>query len=344
MPEDALEQVRLLSNLETSRHKLLQIVLFGQSELDEILGKTSMRQLKDRITHSFRTRPLTPAEVATYISFRMRAAGYRGPEVFTAKALARVAQASGGLTRRINILADKSLLAAFGEGTHAVTPKQVRAAIDDSEFAPRWRGPRALAAAGAIGAAGVLVGLAAFWMLGREPVSTRPSPAAAAPASVPAPAAAPSPVPAPASASASASAPAPAEQERPPPPLVDDDQAKRFAGYSAERQPLLSERLAATRSKLSSAPDERITLELYISENSHPARVERFLERARELVPLENVFIVPVAGGGRYRVWAVYGDYPDLQSAAQAAQRLPPKYQKAFPLAPRTFGEVRRVL
>ena len=79
MPEDTLEQVRLLSNLESSRHKLLQIVLFGQPELDESLDKPSMRQLKDRITHSFRTRPLVGDEVGKYVAFRMRAAGYKGP-------------------------------------------------------------------------------------------------------------------------------------------------------------------------------------------------------------------------------------------------------------------------
>ena len=64
MPEETLEQVRLLSNLESNRHKLLQIVLFGQPELDETLAKPSLRQLRDRITHSFRTRPLSLAEVA----------------------------------------------------------------------------------------------------------------------------------------------------------------------------------------------------------------------------------------------------------------------------------------
>ncbi|MGH8708131.1 MAG: ExeA family protein, partial [Burkholderiales bacterium] len=119
MPEETLEQVRLLSNLETSRHKLLQIALFGQPELDEVLALDSMRQLKDRITHSFRMRPLSAAEVATYLSFRMRAAGYRGPDVFAPAAVALIARAAGGLSRRINILADKALLAAFGEGVHA---------------------------------------------------------------------------------------------------------------------------------------------------------------------------------------------------------------------------------
>src|SRR2546430_1546332 len=135
MREDALEQVRLLPNLEASRHKLLQIVLFGQPELDATLAKASLRQLRDRITHSFRMRPLAAPEVAKYLAFRMRAAGYRGPEVFAPRAARRLARASGGLTRRINILADKALLAAYSESSHAVTERHVKAAVADSEFA-----------------------------------------------------------------------------------------------------------------------------------------------------------------------------------------------------------------
>src|SRR6266852_7553276 len=125
MPEETLEQVRLLSNLESNRHKLMQLVLFGQPELDATLAKPSLRQLRDRITHAFRMRPLSEPEVAKYVSFRMRAAGYRGPDVFSPGALARVARASSGLTRRINILADKSLLAAFTQNVHAVIDRHV---------------------------------------------------------------------------------------------------------------------------------------------------------------------------------------------------------------------------
>src|SRR5207245_10455973 len=135
MPEETLEQVRLLSNLESNRHKLMQLVLFGQPELDATLAKPSLRQLRDRITHGFRMRPLSEPEVAKYVSFRMRAAGYRGPDVFALGALVRVARASGGLTRRINILADKSLRAAFTQNVHAVTERHVGAAIADPESA-----------------------------------------------------------------------------------------------------------------------------------------------------------------------------------------------------------------
>ena len=134
MPEETLEQVRLLSNLESSRHKLLQIVLFGQPELDSVLDKPSMRQLKDRITHSFRMRPLSEDEIGKYLTFRMRAAGYRGPDVFSPRAVAMIAKAASGLTRRVNILADKALLAAFTESKHAIDARQARLAIRDSEF------------------------------------------------------------------------------------------------------------------------------------------------------------------------------------------------------------------
>src|SRR5258708_21961968 len=134
MPDQTLEEIRLLSNLESSRHKLLQIVLFGQPELDEHLDTAGMRQLKERITHSFRLEPLVHSDIENYIDFRMRAAGYRGPKVFGRSAIRLIARASEGLTRRINILADKALLAAFAAGSHAVTAAEVKRAVRDSEF------------------------------------------------------------------------------------------------------------------------------------------------------------------------------------------------------------------
>jgi MSHA biogenesis protein MshM len=139
MPLETLEEIRLLSNLESSRHKLLQIVLFGQPELNENLNIPQMRQLKERITHNFRLEPLIRDDIAQYLIFRMRAAGYRGPDIFSQGAIRAIAKASLGLTRRINILADKSLLAAFSQNTHQITAKHVRAAIRDSEFRPAGR-------------------------------------------------------------------------------------------------------------------------------------------------------------------------------------------------------------
>jgi MSHA biogenesis protein MshM len=134
MPLATLEEIRLLSNLETKHDKLLQIVLFGQPELDENLNQANIRQLRERITHSFNLAPLETKEIGEYLMFRLRAAGYFGPPMFSASAVKKLANAADGLVRRVNILADKALLAAFAENVYEVTPKHVQAAISDSEF------------------------------------------------------------------------------------------------------------------------------------------------------------------------------------------------------------------
>ncbi len=344
MPEDTLEQVRLLSNLESSRHKLLQMVLFGQPELDESPAKPSMRQLKDRITHSFRTRPLAVDEVGKYVSFRMRAAGYKGPEVFSARAIAAITRASSGLTRRINVLCDKSLLAAFAANTHAVTPREVRAAVADSNFAPvagaHPRAGRALAAAGlmALGAAvgaGIL-----FWLESPRPP---PGPSQQTPTpATPASAAATPLAGAPPAAETKPAAAAPAtEPDKPPAPLLAAEQLRRLEGYRPAGYPLLRERLAGTREKLASVPDTSYSIELFVAENSDPARTERFLGRARDLVPLSEVHVIPVATGSRYVLRVAYGIFDSEKAAAEAARRLPPKYQNAFQFQLRSLAELR---
>jgi MSHA biogenesis protein MshM len=134
MPAETLEEIRLLSNLESNHSKLLQLVLFGQPELNDILARPDMRQLKERITHNFGLEPLVRDDIANYLDFRMRAAGYRGPSVFSLPALKLITQSSLGLTRRINIIADKSLLAAFSNGSHLIGAKEAQAAIKDCDF------------------------------------------------------------------------------------------------------------------------------------------------------------------------------------------------------------------
>ncbi len=359
MPEETLEQVRLLSNLESSRHKLLQIVLFGQPELDMALAKPSMRQLKDRITHSFRTRPLAVDEVAKYVSFRMRAAGYKGPEVFSKTAIASITRASSGLTRRINVLCDKSLLAAFADNTHAVTPREVRAAIADSDFAPvaasEPRGARALAAAGLL-ACGAVAGAGIFYWIERGSAApagastvaaSTATPASAPPASLPVPVTPPvgtsapdSKAPAQEAAATALQIPAP-NPAKPAASLLAPEQLRRFEGYNAGRNPLLRERLAAARERLAGEPDGNYGIELFFAENSDAARMERFLLRARDLVPLSELYVIPVATGSRYAVRVIYGSYPGKQASAEAAKRLPPKYQNAFTFQLRSFAELR---
>jgi type II secretory pathway predicted ATPase ExeA len=323
IPEESLEQIRLLSNLESNRHKLLQIVLFGQPELDATLAKTSLRQLRDRVTHSFRMRPLATVEVGKYLSFRMRAAGYRGPDVFTARAVSRIARAAQGLTRRINILADKALLAAFSENGHAVSERHVRAAVRDSEFAAVHRPARTAVYAVAVALiAGVAIGSAVRWTLTPAvPASIAveaPKPEAVAAANTP-----------------EAATPAPAAK------FLAPEQIRRITGYSPGSQRLLAERIAATREVLERSPDAHYALELFVTEKTEPARMERFLRRARDMVPLEDLFVIPMATGRQYRLRVVLGDFPNLDEALAAEERLPPKYQEAFRATPRSYAELR---
>lgn len=133
MPLETLESLRLLSNLETERRKLLQVVLFGQPELDARLAEPSVRQLRQRISFSCRLEPFGLDETEFYLAHRLAVAGYRGPRLFAPEAVKRLHKASGGTPRLINILAHKALLAAFGEGARTVTAKHVRLAIADTE-------------------------------------------------------------------------------------------------------------------------------------------------------------------------------------------------------------------
>jgi len=185
MPVSTLEEIRLLSNLETKQDKLLQIALFGQPELERNLKAAEIRQVKERITHSFHLPPFDAAEIEKYVNFRLRAVGYRGPDMFGKGAYRMLARHSEGLIRRINILADKSLLAAFADGSHRVTRGHVKTAVRDSEFGRGWRwgAPETSVAVGTT----LLIATAALLYLGPGPGgpallaerAPRPDPAAA---------------------------------------------------------------------------------------------------------------------------------------------------------------------
>ena len=145
MAVETLEEIRLFSNLETQVDKLMQIILFGQPELDRNLSSKHIRQLRERITHSFHLNPLTTNEVSEYVRFRLGVAGCPCPQLLTRRAEWLLSKVSGGLTRRINILVDKALLAAFAEnvldgvdfnaGTSpCITGRHIWAAVCDSDY------------------------------------------------------------------------------------------------------------------------------------------------------------------------------------------------------------------
>ena len=137
MPIETLEALRLLSNLETEKRKLLQIVLFGQPELDDKLHRPEVRQLQQRIAFHYRLGCLMKSEIGNYVAHRLRVAGYLGEGLFSPAALRALHRASGGTPRLINILAHKSLLSVFGEGRQMVKVRHVRGARNDTEGAHR---------------------------------------------------------------------------------------------------------------------------------------------------------------------------------------------------------------
>lgn len=137
MPLETLEALRLLSNLETEKRKLLQIVLFGQPELDEKLRRPEVRQLLQRIAFHYQLGSLKKSEIGNYVAHRLRVAGYLGEGLFSGSALRALHRASGGTPRLINILAHKSLMSVFGEGRQMVKVRHVRAARNDTEGAHR---------------------------------------------------------------------------------------------------------------------------------------------------------------------------------------------------------------
>ena len=140
MPLESLEVLRLLTNLETEKRKLMQVVLFGQPELDERLKQNSVRQLRQRISFQYDLQGLRRDELDRYLRHRLAVAGFGGETLFTAGAVAVLHRVSGGTPRLVNIIAHKSLLLAFGKGCSQVQALHVRAAAADTPEAKRdWQ-------------------------------------------------------------------------------------------------------------------------------------------------------------------------------------------------------------
>ncbi|HEH9441223.1 TPA: AAA family ATPase [Aeromonas sobria] len=142
LPDETLEAIRLFGNLETESSKLLQIVLFGQPELDARLAKPHLRQLRQRIGFSYCLRPLRFDETRAYLEHRLQVSGYRGAPLFVSSAMRRLWRASRGIPRLINVLAQKCLMLAYGQGARQIDSRLVRLAIRDTEDASRlapWR-------------------------------------------------------------------------------------------------------------------------------------------------------------------------------------------------------------
>jgi len=308
MPAETLEEIRLLSNLETNRHKLLHIVLFGQPELDERLSEKGLRQLKDRITHNFALEPLRHDDIGNYLMFRLRAAGYRGPDLFTASAIRMVSKASQGLTRRINILADKGLLSAFADGRHLVDSRQMRAAIRDAQLTPMqdYR-KRSVLTVSAIVA--VLLLAFAMWhvatpqapIAAKESVRSDENKNAVSTAPV---------------------APIAADNAR---ATETTTAAPTTAGTPAATptsSPTLAERIAATEKWLDETPDTHYFIQLLSTDGNSDADVQLFVDGLINKVDPAQIRVYRSRLSGRDRIGVIYGDYATREAANSDLARL----------------------
>ncbi len=315
MPMETLEEIRLLSNLESNRHKLLQLVLFGQPELNETLARPDMRQLRERITHNFNLEPLLQEDIAQYLDFRMRAAGYHGPSIFAPEAVKRIAKASQGLTRRVNILADKALLASFAHGSHQVGIKETEAAVRDTEFSaasvPAQR-PGHAGLTGLLWAAGgavVMLAGIALWQFSTQAEEAAAIGLTAAPASPPA------------AASATAAEPTPATP--PVPPTTE----------KASATPLLDRLLEESRPWLESVPDNHWFVQLFTAiDADKPEQVEAFLARVRAAgLEMAQVRVYQVSIGKKVRHGVIFGDYAAHKDVVNALNNLPAELKRYRP-------------
>ena len=142
MPDDSLEALRLLTNLETEKRKLLQVILFGQPELDTRLSQRKFRQLKQRIVFSYCLRPLDRRALGEYVQYRLHVAGYRGPELFSPRLIKQLYRSSRGIPRLVNLVCHKAMMSAYGMGDQRIKHCHLKLAAKDTEDVviqkPRW--------------------------------------------------------------------------------------------------------------------------------------------------------------------------------------------------------------
>lgn len=218
-----LEQLRLLTNLETNERKLLQIILIGQPELREMLARPELEQLAQRVIAQFHLGALSAKETRQYVSHRLIVAGWKGPLPFSDQALRQVHRLTGGVPRRINLLCDRALLGAYANGQTSIDQRVINQAATEvfasktptatSRALSWWGNPKWASLAIAAGGGALLVWAATAWLKPPAPLAPQPetvapkaaeqSPSTAAPTTVPSPSASPS-LPAPTETSAPA--------------------------------------------------------------------------------------------------------------------------------------------
>ena len=309
MPIETLEEIRLLSNLETNDNKLLQMVLFGQPELDDKLRQPSIRQLKERITQNFYLEPFPAADVYAYLNFRMRAVGYRGPDLFSQKTADNIERKSNGLTRRINILADKALLAAFSDGGHNIENRHISLAAKDSDFGQehKWQPAIKPIIGIAIVITSVWIGTLLPSLFSAEP-EVKDTPAVS-----------------------ELSVLTPRQNivtETDLPQVTSPTQT--VAPVNANPMPI-ELRIQQTHQWLETAKDDDFTIQLILLDLWAKDEVNNYLQHASQSLDSNRLFIYQASIRGRMVYSVLYNEYPERRLATQQLKQLPAKIRQNAP-------------
>ncbi len=354
MPIESLEEVRLLSNLETGQHKLINIMLFGQPELDDLLADSRLRQVRDRVIHRFELQALQPGEASAYVDHRLRAAGWQGAGLFSPTAMERLVKASEGRARRINLLADKALLAAYAQGATTVELAHVNSAVNELPVAStrvvsQGRGhPRPLAVqVGAVLLMTALAVLLLWWYLSSVPppitvpavasVQRTPQARASVPAAPVSAALVTEVVAASAPAATVASVPGkvlvtvPVSEpmaSAPAPSASQSDRPASAASELAAARPILSssDRKAEvlfehTRARLKKKPLQGYTIQLIAIDAG--SNVDAYLKAIQTQLEPTQLYAQNSSYKGKAYVAVYYGDFSSAADGAQVIVKLP---------------------
>ncbi|MCY4325431.1 MAG: AAA family ATPase [Betaproteobacteria bacterium] len=350
MPDESLEQIRLLSNLETSREKIVQIVMFGQPELHAKLKQQHMRQLRERITSSFTLQNFAHEEVRAYIDARLRCAGYdQAEQLFMPSAVVVITRISQGILRRVNILCDKSLLAAFADGDKRISARHAEQAARDARYqrmvehndsaapadaaAPPALGRRpdsATMIAAALVVLACIVTIVQFW--------PRPAPSApVAAAAISAPPAAPSATPSAAAvanlpaaapvAAVSASSQSKDRQQLPRVELINNPNWNNYPIGSYLRQ-----QLNVTETMLDLLDDANLyTARIMTAPRNHAIDIERYLRDLARHYAVHKIMVYPSHSEGQDNFVVTYGQFASEFEAEFFIQELPSFFRSGRP-------------
>lgn len=359
MPIETLEEIRMLTNLETDTDKLLQIVLFGQPELDKNLMQPSIRQLKERIAHNFYLKPLHIKDIKEYLNFRTRNTGYHGPDLFNEQASKAIGKYSKGLIRRVNIIADKAMLAAYADGTNSINTSHVKKAVSDSDFNANYYWQKSYLWPIVTLIALLALVMAAYVIYNNtrdavEPVSEAKSIAeetlaVSTPVEKPAIATEQTALNVEESANnLKTEAPETSGSEA---DIVDAKIDAQYLDQSIEKEysmiaelgyERLAARLQATHDWLKTAEDWQYTIQVILLRDRSVARLEQFLRKIENSIGIGNIYVYETTISGKLMYGVLYKQFWNKKNANQGIRDLPAVFDSSRPVILRTVKGIRK--